>query len=255
MKKEWCDSLIRYSTNIGANAVYHRWMKNREDWWGGSPPEYLCFIHSDLLIRDEGWDVRVVEAFDRDPKLGLLGFVGSPMIDPKGGRGYRSSTRLNFVGATYKDFGKASGADEHGVRNTGLIPAANLDHCAMVFRTSVLEKVTPQEGNLVLEHFTDRTWCCEVLEMGFHVAYLGIACDHLSGGIRGGAAEATKLRKKWLTENGIPFDDTTDVANLIYLESEKRFLAKWRDQKKFIPLRVGHDYSLTHEHPDYRLTS
>lgn len=230
------DRLIRYESNIGGNAVFHRWLS--DDWFKGGPPEFLAFLHCDLFVHEHHWDQRVVDAFDADPKLDLIGFVGSTQIDPRGGRG--SGTMLNFTGAFFEGIGVGSPAEKHGARVRDLRPSAVVDHCAMIFRRSTLEQLTPQEGTYAPEHFYDRLMSCEVLERGGHVATLGIACDHFSGGIGPGMVKADELRRKWLTEESLKFDPS-DTYTAVYVESERRFFARYQG---FFPLTVGRDYRI-----------
>lgn len=262
---EWSKSanVVRYEKNIGGNAVFHRWMKDA--WFGrygaplytmgsddpkslrpGNPifPEFIGFFHCDLYIREKGWDQKLVNAFDQYPKLALQGFVGSNQIDERGGRG--SGTMLNYLGAFYEGIGQASRAEQHGRRVTSLHAAAVLDHCALVFRTSDLVTLTPQEGNFAPEHFYDRHLCCEVLSKGRWIAVNGISCDHFSGGLGGGVPNAAELCREFLNARGISYAKDQE-RHQTYIESEKDFHKKFLDTG-FIPLRVDGAQNVIHEH-------
>jgi len=231
--------VIRYEENVGGNSVFHRWMSDQ--WFLETEiTDYVAFFHCDLMIHETHWDRRVIEAFDNDPDLNLIGFAGSNEIDELGGRG--AGTMLNYRGAFFEGIGQASPAEAHGRKMTGLEPAAVLDHMSMIFRRSELEELTPQEGNFAPFHFYDRILSCEVLERGGHVAVLGIDCDHFSGGTAGGALKADFLMRKWLEENGIEYDpERPDIT--MYLTSEKLFKKKYI-YNGFAPLRVMPDYSI-----------
>ena len=228
--------LIRYEKNVGGNAVFHRWIM--DNWFNGDVPEFMAFFHCDLMIHEVGWDQRVLDAFDADPKLGIIGFAGSNEIDGWGGRG--AGTMLNYSGKYFEGYGQASPAEAHGRRTDRLEAAAVLDHMSMIFRTSVLRSLTPQEGTYAPEHFYDRILCCEALEKGHHIAVLGVACDHFSGGIGPGNAQADELRKEWLEREGIPYPpDRSDLG--VYVESERRFKERFG---YMIPIKVLPDYTL-----------
>jgi hypothetical protein len=232
------DRIIRYDENIGGNAVFHRWMV--DDWWGEDDvPEFLAFLHCDLMVHEQCWDKRVVEAFDADPKLSLIGFVGSNEIDNLGGRGI--GTMLNYRGEHFSN-GQSSPAEHHGRRMVGLEAAAVVDHCAMIFRTSVLAELTMQEGHYAPEHFYDRILSCEVIDRGEHIAVLGIDCDHFSGGIGDGMANANALRLRWLQAEGFDYSDHfEDSYSAVYKESERRFFARW---SHLFPFYVAPDYTV-----------
>ena len=230
--------IIRYEENIGGNAVFHRWFE--DDWFNGNPPEFLAFLHCDLMVREVNWDRRVIEAFEADPLLQLVGFVGSTQIDGRGGRG--GGTMLNYRGDYYTGYGQASPSAHHGRAVTGLEPAAVVDHAAMILRRDALLQLPPQEGNYAPEHFYDRILSCEVLRNGGHIAVLGIDCDHFSGGIGDGMAKADALRRRWLESEGINYDPA-DTYTAVYLESERRFFAEFRG---FFPLSVTPNYEVVH---------
>lgn len=237
------DLLIRYEQNIGGNAVFHRWLI--DDWFDGDPPEFLAFFHCDLMIHEVGWDKRVLAAFDADPQLNLIGFVGSNEIDEFGGRG--GGTMLNYAGKFFEGIGQASPAEHHGRRMTGLEPAAVLDHCAMIFRRTALENITPQEGYYAPEHFYDKIMSCEILEQGGHVAVLGVSVDHFSGGIGAGVAQAEALRIQWLNDQGVIYPEGRS-HDAVYIESERRFKNRFF-RNGFAPLKVMPDYSIVRPEP------
>ena len=200
------------------------------------------------MIRENKFDFRLLQCFTNDEKLGLAGFIGSTTIDQAGGRG--GGTMAAFIGAEYKTIW-ATPASVHGLRVTGVHPAAVLDHCVMIFRLSVLKELPTQEDTHTPGHFYDRVLSCEVLNRGYHVVVIGIFCDHGSGGtglckVPGehlGVKNRDEMYRKWLAAHNLPAD--TDNPDLeIYKEGERRFLSKWRDELRFVPVHVNSDYSI-----------
>lgn len=57
--------------------------------------DILAFFHSDFFVYDKDWYKKVLKEFEKDDKLGLIGFIGSNEIDSSGGRG--SGTVSNFM--------------------------------------------------------------------------------------------------------------------------------------------------------------
>jgi hypothetical protein len=233
------DQLMRWPTNQGANAVHHRLVQEGLI----APSPYVAFLHCDLFIRESGWDARVLDAFQTMPQLALLGFVGSPQMDAEGGRG--TGTRLNFVGDRYEGIAKpGTPAEAHGTRLTGLMPAAILDHCALITTAAALAHLPRGAGHEGPRHHCECLWCCEVLARGERVAVLGIACDHLGGGIgtREGLASSERLAAAWLAEQGIGWAAGQSLPTMAR-ETHRRFLAQ---VGRFIPLTVGADWTVTH---------
>lgn len=233
------DKLVRFHENIGGNAVFHDMLPHL-DAFG---VEFVAFLHCDMMVREQNWDYRIIKAFDADPKLALCGFVGSYEIDEHGGRG--GGTALSYVGDHYPGFGTATKAEDHGRRLGELEPAAVLDHCSMIFRVSALKQLLPQPGNYAPGHFYDRICCAQCIHNGWHVGMIGIACDHFSGGVAGGMESQLALYRKWLTEEGLTWAPGRE-DQAVYVESERRFLSRFRDKYKLIPYRVHSDYSVTH---------
>ena len=230
--------LYRYPENIGMNAVYHRIIPLLETF----EIDIAAFLHCDFLMREPGWDHKILECFNNDPLLGLVGFVGSNEIGGDGGRGL--GTISSFIGDKY-DMGQASEAKVHGAIATGVHPAAVLDACSMVFSLDVLKELPKQEEMHTPGHFYDRVMSCEILQRGYHIAVLGFKCDHMSDGTANGCPNRDQFYRKWLVEHNLPAD-TADPDAEIYMEGERRFLRRWRDELNFIPLKVNADYSITH---------
>lgn len=242
------DTTIHLSENTGGNRVFHELLDDAEaaaGYW--SLFQCVAFIHCDMMILEKDWDVRVLGQFEKDAKLGLLGFVGSNELDAGGGRGL--GTRLNYQGRHYPEFGTATPAEPHGVRDAGFYPAAVLDHCSMIFRVEALRTIPTQKGNFAPGHFYDRICCVEMYLKGWHVGYLGIACDHFSGGTGGGCKNRDDMYRKWLVEEGFTPDESS-LDRQVYLESERRFLTTYRDTLGMVPFKVDEFYNVTH--PSWR---
>lgn len=198
--------------------------------------DVLAFLHSDLFVWEQGWDRRVREAFERDPKLGLIGVVGSSEIDENGGRG--SGTVLNFQGR--RGGGRA---EDHGRRETGLVPAAVVDGCAMIFRRECLDALEDRE-TFPPHHFYDRLLSCQALEAGWRVGVLGVAVDHLGGQTAVLEPGWHALCEQWCRQRGAAPPTEGGWELMLYREAEKTFLQEYRYTKGFIPLRVRADWSI-----------
>src|SRR6266404_4540884 len=44
--------------------------------------DVIGYLHSDLIIHEQGWDARVLREFD-DPRVGVVGFVGATGLGDK----------------------------------------------------------------------------------------------------------------------------------------------------------------------------
>lgn len=245
------DRIIRFEENIGVNAVFHRTISQLED----IGLTHVAHMHCDVMIREKSWDEFLLFAFETDHNLALIGLLGSNEIDGAGGRGL--GTASSFFGGEYKT-GWATKAEIHGRRVKGKEAAAVVDHLLMAFPLDKLKQLPPQEeSGYAPHHFYDRILSCEVLSRGWHVALLGLDADHFGGGTglckvphvgpELGCVNRDELYKRWLEAKGIAFKDGDNLDLIVYKEAEKIFLNKWRDELKFLPLKVNLDHSIEHK--------
>lgn len=242
------DRLIRFEENIGVNAIFHRTIPQLEE----LGLTHVVHLHCDVLIREKYWDDFLLLAFEADPKLALVGLLGSNEIDGAGGRGL--GTASSFIGDSYK-MGQATKAEIHGRRVKGIEAAAVVDHLFMAFPIDKLKQLPSQEeSGYAPHHFYDRILSCEILNRGWHIALFGLDADHLGGGTgliniphdgpELGVLNREAMYKRWLTTKGIPYKDGDNLDLIVYIEAEKLFLNKWRDQLAFIPIKVNKDYTI-----------
>lgn len=206
--------------------------------------KYIGLIHNDMVIYEQGWDVRMQQAFADDPQLGLIGLCGSNEIDQNGGRG--AGTMVFFRGGavqvgnqTINGQDQAAGARIHGVE-----PSVCLDSLFMMFRRDVIPHLMNDRdpwADVTLAHFYDRIWPIRTIEAGYRVATMGVECDHL-----GGMTTVANQRYwddciKWLNDRNIPFENPETE---MYLVAERRYLGEYREEKRFLPCIVDKSYGI-----------
>ena len=177
--------------------------------------DILAYLHNDLWVYHEGWDKVLLDAFEKDPLLGLVGFVGSNQWDWDGGRGL--GTMSNFQGRP----GAGSPAEVHGARILGdeVYPALVVDCCAMVMRRAAMEMIT--FFDFPPHHFYDRLYSFHMLNLNWHTAVAPIACDHVSGQTANTQQGWHNAAQQWAEANGLGLDETWD--NTVYKAAERRF--------------------------------
>lgn len=215
---------------------------------GLTDADILAFFHTDTFIYEKGWDKRVMAEFEKDPRLALIGFIGSNEIDSAGGRGL--GTTSNFQGRrTLKnlvleqgqrdyEYWSGSPAEVHGKRNNGFAKAAVVDGCSMILRRVALEEIGFREGFPPHHHY-DRLISCQLLEKKWNIGVLGIEFDHISGQVANQEQKYHDLAKKWILDHKIRPEAIGVNWDLeVYLEAERQFLREYRDQKHLIPVKV-----------------
>lgn len=230
--------IIRNEKNIG----YYSPLKQLYDKY---PDEKLIGLtHNDMILYEEGWDLRMHQCFEDDPLLGLVGLCGSTEIDNLGGRG--SGTMTNFMeqeikvgDKTYRGQARATGAHIPDLR-----ASVTFDSLFMMFRRDVIPSLCNENDpweDVTLAHFYDRIWPIRVIEAGYRCATLGVNCDHL-----GGMTCTANMRyyndcKQWLEERNIPYENPETE---MYLVAERRYLGEYKTEKHFLPCIIGGDYAI-----------
>jgi GT2 family glycosyltransferase len=120
--------------------------------------EIVVYIHDDVRILEQDWDLRVARAFD-DPKVGLAGFGGSEGIGAADI--YKAPYSKSQLGRT-DFFSNMTNAEIHGQRVTTERPIVYTDGFSMIVRRSLLDKI---EG-----------WSWWPFELVHHAYDYGIAC-------------------------------------------------------------------------------
>lgn len=199
----------------------------------------VAFFHSDLFVYQHGWDTSVIDHFDANANLGLLGFIGSTQMDGNGGRGL--GTHSNMQGRTTEAVVKLNFAEDsatsqpampvrwtgskatiHGKQDAGfIIDGAVVDGCVMIFRKEVLETM-PWNTEYPPHHFYDRMMSLQVLEKGFKVGILGIEFDHISGQTANQEGDYHTTAKDWAFKR---FGITSPEAWAV-LEENKAWVAR-----------------------------
>lgn len=237
--------VVRPPRNLGVYPVFDYAMRKFTD------SEIVAFFHSDLIVSEKGFDEAILLNFKDHPRLGLMGFVGSTEIDPAGGRG--GGTTSNFQGNryfkglmnTYDDKDQAwvgSLAEAHGKRNAGYTNAAVVDGCAMIVRRSAWEKIGFRT-NFPPHHFYDKLVSTQMLEAGYQVGVLGIACDHLGGQTVSREQRYPDMVREWCEENLSPEAYVGNPPNYswdqtVYRCAEDMWLVEYRDKKHIVPIKV-----------------
>ena len=223
---------VHYSKNMGVYPTFWAGLKH-------STGDVVAYFHSDLIVFEPNWDLRVMDRFARDDKLGMIGFIGSNEIDECGGRGL--GTCSNFQGVAYPSengdsMWLGSPAEAHGMRLTGFQDAAVVDGCSMIFRRSVLEEI-PRRKDFPPHHFYDRLLSCEVRERGSRMGVLGVKCDHISGQTVNQESSYQVMAREWLEEHKVWYEAGKEDS-AIYNAAEQMWLKEYRAIKKLVPCRV-----------------
>jgi len=178
------------ATTEGEDAGF---LRKCEAAWKQTDATVIGYLHSDLFIHENNWDVRVMQQFD-DPRVAVVGFVGAT------GLAHEDIYKVSYAYtqlARSDVWSNLSDAEAHGQRETGARRVAVIDSCAVFVRRDVLSRLGGWSVDRYpnSSHCSDLWICCAVHRLGLSVHMVGISCTHRSGG-RGATGES------WLAERG-----------------------------------------------------
>jgi glycosyltransferase involved in cell wall biosynthesis len=214
--------------------------------------DIVAFIHNDLLIHEDGYDKKIIQAFEERPKLGMAGFVGGRGVAGNGGR-YRTTS--NMLG---KEWGSCEchtviGA-HHGEISTGFTYASTLDGCCTIFRRTAYDDIVANtdcfSSRRPLNHWYDRNIPLHMIQRGWQVGIVGVGFDHFSANTGAGTESYHSSVRKWASEQNVDLGEAPDHGS--YLEGERQFMEEWGPLCPVVAFDDG-SYAWTVPFPPYNL--
>ena len=180
----------------------------------------VAFIHNDVIMKEKGWDTRVLAAFD-DPSVGVVGFGGA--LGHGSSDIYKTPYRLQQLGRSYY-FSNVDDAEVHGTRFDGVMEVAVLDGFSLIVRRELLEKMGGwQPEKWPLHHIYDYRVCCEAHRHGYKVMLIGVRCHH-----QGGRTATTAQYQEWAKTTQWGSDVGMHQAGHKMLYEEYRDVLPWK---------------------------
>lgn len=196
---------IRNDKNVGVFGALQQGIK-------AATTDIVITMHSDVLLWENDWDLRIENEFANDPLLALVGLFGGRSVSYDGGRGHPES---NMVG---KEWGSSGGL--HGHLLTDKHPAVVFDSLFLGFRKSIFNQLPLP--NMPPHHWFDRIITLVTVLEGYHALTLGIPFDHYGGGTSVATPATPKFDKataEWVSNNNIPLNINPDYTMYKYGEA------------------------------------
>jgi hypothetical protein len=192
---------------------------------GEMPGDILAFIHDDVEILEEHWDLGVLKFFEAHPKCGMVGFGGALGLGTD--RLYKDKYDFHQL-ARITYMSNAIDAEDHGLRVTEPRQVMVLDGFSQIIRRDAYTAVGGWKAVKAMGlsfHMYDAAMACMMAEKEWEVWMLPFVCLH-----HGGGTSVSKQYDSWLRKNGIQGDQQihTEAHKVIY----RRF-------KSVLPLRLG----------------
>jgi len=161
----------------------------------------LCFMHEDIIIHSGGWGNTVLNAFDQDPELGILGVAGSyyKPLSPSGWLGQGIDTECSNLIQSYKFEDKLPDFNYKNPLNASIAEVACVDGVWFCAPKAVTEKYKFDDETFKGFHCYDLDYSLTVgSEYKIAVTY-EVLLTHLSEGRydKSWLSDTIKLHKKW----------------------------------------------------------
>ena len=167
---------------------------------------YICFCHEDILFHTQNWGKLLLDLFDKDKNIGLIGLAGSsykPFIPS--GWSFPTST-LNRMNVIQNDPNLNSLQAHHQklIENQPPTPVVTVDGCFLATKTSLWKTNPFDEKTFGNYHCYDLDFSLNIGKTHQVVVANNILISHLSSGgfTQKWLAETYKLHKKW--KNDLP---------------------------------------------------
>jgi glycosyltransferase involved in cell wall biosynthesis len=191
--------------------------------------DIVLWMHNDVLVHEQGWDTRILAAFNDDPLLAIAGFFGAPGVADNGGR----------IGSMGNMLGKKWGTPQHmhGAVMTDIYPAVVFDALAIIINRKHFN-AADVPLNIPPHHWNDRILPLWFVDRGYHAATIGIGFDH-KGGVSSLGDKYRELAERWSKEHNLPMEGDWDTTFYRYGERYFRRLMGNRSS-----VRVDEDYTI-----------
>lgn len=198
--------LIRNDANVGLPKSLRQAMDL-------SKSDIIVFAHSDLFMREQGWDEKLINAFEQDPKLGIVCVMGCRVAASNGGR--------EDCFCAFENDGPVHGSK---VPDEGIY-VAMLDGCFLAMRRTAMDDSGIPDLNYPPHHFYERDWVLSMIVRGWKAKVLNLKSNHLSGKT---ACQPECQR----------YFDTIGGEQNVYNSSERMYLQKWG---ALLPIQVDYN--------------
>jgi hypothetical protein len=164
---------------------------------------YLCFVHDDIFFDDFNWGNKIIEHFENNKDLGLLGVAGSsykPLIPS--GWSFPQDNRLIYMNLTQPKETYNSNVESNLIKfinKKTYVPVATIDGCFMVTLKSIYEETKFDEQLFKKYHCYDIDFSIAIGKKYIVAVVNNINLIHYSKGKFDATwiDETIKLHKKW----------------------------------------------------------
>jgi hypothetical protein len=182
--------------------------------------DILCFMHEDIAFNTVNWGNIVIDAFNQNPDLGLLGVAGSTYkaLAPSGWHALGVSTEYLNIVQQFKFEDREPKHYYRNPRNEELTPVVCLDGVWLSTRRSIA-LANQFDESFTGFHVYDLDFSLKIFQQYKNAVTYSILIDHFSEGNYNAdwATDTIKLHEKW--NYLLPINlENLDKKNVLRLE-------------------------------------
>ncbi|PSL30326.1 glycosyltransferase [Dyadobacter jiangsuensis] len=206
--------------------------------------DLLCFMHEDIEMMTADWGARVLDIFDQNPQLGLLGIAGGgyKSLAPSSWYNYHLQENGGFycnLVQGYRHTGREDTVEYRNPRNQPLSRVACIDGCWMCTRKEVVRRFPFDEKLLTGFHGYDLDFSIAVNQEYQVAVTFEVLLKHFSEGNfnQTWRTQMLKVHQKWphllpLNIDGVPDSSLKRIerdAYEVFLQKavEEKWFSKW----------------------------
>ncbi|WP_460946623.1 glycosyltransferase [Spirosoma daeguense] len=186
---------------------------------------YICFSHEDIIFHTDNWGKILINDFESDPAIGLIGIAGSGYKSWTLSGWHTSQKSPNRFLAVNVVHVSPEQSTRHNINesNDFLVPVASIDGCFMFTSRNVAQQIHFDQTLFTSYHCYDIDYSLQVNQHFKVVVDFNILLSHFSGGSYDEKwfTETIKLHKKW--KNKLPYKIGEVTKSEIASEEEAAF--------------------------------
>ncbi|MCX2586141.1 glycosyltransferase [Pedobacter sp. MR22-3] len=170
----------------------------------------LCYMHEDISIKTKDWGIIVVDIFNEDQKIGLIGIAGSSYKTkvPSGWFCSAGEKKINYVNILqrYKFSEEKTKHISQNVKNEKYSSVVVVDGVWFCTKKEIVEANNFDEETFKKFHCYDLDFSLQVYKTHRAVVTFQVLLEHFSEGnyCKTWIEETLKLHRKWATD--LPID-------------------------------------------------
>ena len=202
---------------------------------------YLCFSHEDIIFHTENWGSNLINHFEKNEKLGLIGVAGSaykPYVFSGWGSIWGGDTvKMNFYEGAKENSHQTLISVNHN--DEVLQRVVTLDGCFLCTKKSIFSSVKFDQDNFKNYHCYDIDYTLSVCQSYDAAVIYDVLFTHLSSGgyNQKWLDETVKLHQKW--DFILPYSVHPLSKDDIYIQETGAFYFLLH---KILELKYGYSY-------------